>query len=169
MSATRDGIKKYVITTAITAVIAAVITAAITIVFGIPAYNARTEERLKSLEMQYAEAKEKIGLLDDQTRGNSEKIANAARDASEASKLIDNGLSASAGLQERISVVEQSLRSISSTNPITAECAEIMRDIRQPKGMVVMSRDERTVEMINKNNAELEKRFKELGCSQQVQ
>lgn len=126
-------------------VLGGVVIAVILGAFAIPAYNARSDQRLKTLEENYEEAKERLTDID--------------------VKLNDNIIE----VKDRVYALEKVLEAIKSIDPITIECAEIMKDIRQPKGMGVFSLDKETGKSVNLVASELMERFEKLGCSQRVQ
>lgn len=132
----------------------------------LPAEYARRNEQIKVLQKSHAELKAQMEAALSQARNNKESIVSNSKDIARINSAVNNFSSTNAALEQRITATELSLHDISSVNPMVSECAEIMRQMRQPgQGMTVMTLDKETNTLRNTLHDELSERYNQLGCN----
>ncbi|UFM63828.1 hypothetical protein LOS78_06580 [Paracoccus sp. MA] len=109
-----------------------------------------------ALPAEYAKRNEQIKFLQESQAELKAKMDSA----------LDKMASENVALHQRISDMEQRIVGITSINPMISECAEIMRQMREPgSGMGVMTLDKETNTLRDTRLVALSDRYNQLGCN----
>jgi hypothetical protein len=127
----KQELKKQALIQGTVGVVTAVIASAVMLFLAIPSYQARSDERIIGLKENNEENKRRIETLESQLKDNRDRTSEMLREVSASRNALNDNIALSSALEEKISLLDQSLKEIKNIDPIAEQCADIMRQILQ--------------------------------------